>query len=150
MGAEGSRNGADVHVHSRSAHTSPPVRPQLAEPTDPASNFVDLSPAASVLFASESIVGILGHQPSTLQGRSCFDFLHPDELPVARHVHAAGILRDTTAALHYLRIRSSNGRWIRCECCFALVYEVLVACVCVYQGSERSKSQSGITIIFRA
>ncbi|KAI5866673.1 hypothetical protein GGS23DRAFT_602935 [Durotheca rogersii] len=102
----------------------------------------NLSPDANVLFASESIVDILGYQPQDVQGKSCFDYFHPQEVPFARSVHSRGVLLDKAAVLHYVRIMSRSGQWISCECCFTVVHDVLVACTSIYRRGEKSKRRA--------
>ncbi|KAI2618804.1 hypothetical protein GGR54DRAFT_143406 [Hypoxylon sp. NC1633] len=102
----------------------------------------NLSPDANILFASESIVDILGYQPQDVQGKSCFDYFHPDEMPFARSVHSRGVLLDKAAVLHYVRIMSGDGQWISCECCFTIVHDVLVACTSVYRRGEKSERRA--------
>lgn len=102
----------------------------------------NLSPDANILFVSESIVDILGYQPQDVQGKSCFDYFHPDEVPFARSVHSRGVLLDKAAVLHYARIMSRDGQWISCECCFTIVHDVLVACTSIYRRGERSERRA--------
>ncbi|GKT50207.1 aryl hydrocarbon receptor nuclear translocator [Colletotrichum spaethianum] len=70
-------------------------------------------PSAAILFVSDSVFDILGYTPQEVQGKSCFDFFHPDEVPFARSVHSRGVLLDKAAVLHYVRIMSRDGQWIR-------------------------------------
>ena len=100
----------------------------------------DLSPEGTILFVSESVFDILGYRPAEVQGKSCFDFFHPHEIPFARSVHSRGILLDKAAVLHYCRIRARNGAWMSCECCFTVVHDVLVACTSIYRKGARSVS----------
>ncbi|KAI8632024.1 hypothetical protein F5Y19DRAFT_383276 [Xylariaceae sp. FL1651] len=102
----------------------------------------NLSPDANILFASESVVDILGYQPQEVQGKSCFDYFHPDEIPFARSVHNRGVLLDKAAVLHYARIMSKNGQWISCECCFTVVHDVLVACTSIYRRGRKSERRA--------
>ncbi|KAI1209876.1 uncharacterized protein F4807DRAFT_76707 [Annulohypoxylon truncatum] len=102
----------------------------------------NLSPDANILFASESIADILGYQPQDVQGKSCFEFFHPEEVPFARSVHSRGVLLDKAAVLHYARIMSRDGQWISCECCFTIVHDVLVACTSIYRRGERSERRA--------
>lgn len=102
----------------------------------------NLTPDANILYASESIIDILGYHPQEILGRSCFDYFHPDEVPFARSVHSRGVLLDKAAVLHYARIMSSDGRWISCECCFTIVHDVLVACTSVYRRGEKSQRRA--------
>ena len=110
---------------------------------------IDLSPDANVLFASESIVDILGYHPQEVQGKSCFDFFHPEEVPFARSVHSRGVLLDKAAVLHYARILTSDGQWISCECCFTVVHDVLVACTSIYRRGEKSESMEPLDLTRR-
>ncbi|EHK99859.1 putative Aryl hydrocarbon receptor nuclear translocator-like protein 2 [Glarea lozoyensis 74030] len=75
----------------------------------------NLTPNANILFASESIVDILGYVPEEVVGRSCFDYFHPDEVPFARNVHSRGVQLDKAAVLHYATIRSRDGEWVACD-----------------------------------
>ncbi|KAI1448171.1 hypothetical protein F5Y02DRAFT_336881 [Annulohypoxylon stygium] len=102
----------------------------------------NLSPDANILFASESIADILGYQPQEVQGKSCFEFFHPEEVPFARSVHSRGVLLDKAAVLHYARIMSRDGQWTSCECCFTIVHDVLVACTSIYRRGERSERRA--------
>ncbi|KAE9363661.1 hypothetical protein N431DRAFT_356357 [Stipitochalara longipes BDJ] len=102
----------------------------------------NLTPDANILFASESIVEILGYEPSQVIGRSCFDYFHPDEVPFARNVHSRGVLLDKAAVLNYARIRNSDGLWVGCECVFTVVYEVLVACTSIYRGDAKNERRA--------
>lgn len=91
------------------------------------------------MFASESIVDILGFQPEEVIGRSSFDYFHPDEVLNARTIHGRGVQMDRAAVLHYARIRNRDGEWVGCECVFTIVYEVLVACTSIYRGDAKSE-----------
>ncbi|KAI0100386.1 hypothetical protein GGR51DRAFT_532737 [Nemania sp. FL0031] len=102
----------------------------------------NLSHDANIVFASESVVDILGYQPQEIQGRSCFDYFHPDEVPFARSVHNRGVLLDKAAVLHYGRILSKDGRWVSCECCFTVVHDVLVACTSIYRRGRKSERRA--------
>lgn len=95
---------------------------------------VDLLPEASILYASESVVDVLGFQPAEVVGRSCFTYFHPDELRRAHTVYNRGIDMDKAAVLHYARIQNRDGLYITCECVFTVVYDVLVACTSIYRG----------------
>jgi PAS domain S-box-containing protein len=105
----------------------------------------DLSSDANILFASESITEILGYHPDEVTGKSCFDYFHPDEMPLARHVHNRGVQLDKAAVLHYARIRGRDGRWIGCECVFTVTYDVLVACTSIYHVTEKSERKRRVS-----
>ncbi|KAH7313106.1 putative aryl hydrocarbon receptor nuclear translocator-like protein 2 [Rhexocercosporidium sp. MPI-PUGE-AT-0058] len=98
----------------------------------------NLSREANILFASESIIDILGFLPEEVIGRSSFDYFHPDEVFNARTIHNRGVQMDRAAVLHYARIQNRAGEWVGCECVFTIVYEVLVACTSIYRGDLKS------------
>jgi PAS domain S-box-containing protein len=98
----------------------------------------DLGPEANIMYASASIVDILGYHPHEVINRSCFDYFHPDEVPFARAIHNRGVVQDKAAVLHYARICGRDGRWVGCECVFTIVYNVLVACTSIYRGDMRN------------
>ncbi|KAM7195632.1 hypothetical protein V8F20_007376, partial [Naviculisporaceae sp. PSN 640] len=102
----------------------------------------NLTPDANILFASDSIFDILGYQPDEVQGKSCFDYFHPKEVPFARSIHRRGVLLDKAAVLHYARILARNGEWVSCECCFTVVHDVLVACTSIYLKGSKSERRA--------
>lgn len=102
----------------------------------------NLSPEANILYASESIVDILGFQPGEVIGKSCFEYFHPDEIPFARRVHSRGVQMDKAASLHYARVMNREGLWVGCECVFTIVYEVLVACTSIYKGDAKNERRA--------
>ncbi|KAH8659167.1 hypothetical protein BGZ60DRAFT_531080 [Tricladium varicosporioides] len=99
----------------------------------------NLTSDANLLFASESIIDILGYYPEEVIGKSCFDYFHPEEVPFARTIHSKGVQLDKAAVLNYARIRNRDGLWIGCECVFTIVYEVLVACTSIYRGDAKNE-----------
>ncbi|OHW98208.1 potassium voltage-dependent transporter [Colletotrichum incanum] len=96
---------------------------------------------ASILFVSDSIYDVLGYTPQEVQGKSSFDFFHPEEVAIARTIFSRGVLLDKAAMLHYVRIISRDGHWFSCECCFTVVYDITVACISIYRQGEKSNSE---------
>ncbi len=103
--------------------------------------YTDLSLDARILYSSDSIVDILGHTPDEVVNRSCWDFFHPDELPFAKAFHKRGVRLDKAAVLAYCQIRNREGRWVGCECCFTIVYDVMVVCTSIYRRGLSSHSK---------
>ena len=99
----------------------------------------DLSPDARILYSSDSIVDILGYAPQEVVNRSCWDFFHPDELPMARAKHGKGVDMDKAAMLSYCRMSHKEGHWMGCEVVFTVVYNVMVGCTSVYRRGVRSQ-----------
>lgn len=102
----------------------------------------DLTNEAHILYSSDSIVDILGHTPDEVVNRSCWDFFHPEEVPVAKQLHSRGVRLDKAAVLSYCRIKNRQGDWVGCECCFSVVYDVMVCCTSVYRHGMNSQSKS--------
>jgi len=99
----------------------------------------DLTPQATILYASESIADILEFCPEDIIGRSCFEYFRPDEIPAAENIYHRAVGSDKAAALYYAHIRRRDGQWVDCEFVFTVVYEVLVACTSIYKGKERNQ-----------
>jgi PAS domain-containing protein len=102
----------------------------------------DLTPDARILYASDSIVDILGHTPDVVVNRPSWDFFHPAELPLAKQFHQRGVTLDKAAVLAYCQLRNNLGEWVGCECCFTIVYNVMVVCISVYHRGMEKSSQS--------
>ncbi|KAI0996482.1 hypothetical protein K3495_g11698 [Podosphaera aphanis] len=102
----------------------------------------NLTSDANIMFASDSVLDILGFQPDEVVGKPCFDYFHPEDVPFARYVHNRGVLLDRAAALHYTRIKHKNGQWIDCECVFTVVYQVITACTSIYRGDARNRKRA--------
>jgi PAS domain S-box-containing protein len=110
----------------------------------------DLSPHATLLYASDSIEDVLGYEPEEVVGKSCFDYFHPDELPFARDKHGESIQFDNAAVLSYCRsipsihesnihsLKNKEGKWTKCECVFTVVYDVFIAATTLYKRDRKS------------
>jgi PAS domain S-box-containing protein len=102
----------------------------------------DLSDDAHILYSSDSIVDILGHTPDEVVNRSVWQFFHPDEIPLAKAQHRRGVRLDKAAVLSYCRLKNRQGEWVGCECCFSVVYDVLVCCTSVYRQGLQSQKRA--------
>lgn len=101
----------------------------------------DLERDARILYSSDSIIDILGYTPDEVVNKSAWDFFSEDELPYARQFHEKRVLADKAAVLAYCRVKDKNGTWIGCECCFTIVYDVMVVCTSVYRRGTVSQSE---------
>ncbi|KAK8167755.1 hypothetical protein BKA80DRAFT_199788 [Phyllosticta citrichinensis] len=102
----------------------------------------DLSNDAVVLYASDSIVDILGHTPDEVVGHSTWDFFHEEEIPFARDFHRRGVKLDKAAVLAYCRIKNRDGNYVGCECCFSVCYDVMVCCTSIYRRGMTSQKRA--------
>ncbi|KAL1296986.1 hypothetical protein AAFC00_004583 [Neodothiora populina] len=110
----------------------------------------DLTPEARILYSSDSIVDVLGYTPDEIVNHSTWEFFPEEELPYARKVHARGIAMDKAAVLAYCRVKDRQGHWIGCECCFTIVYDVMIVCTSVYRtGTESQKRAAEAPVIRR-
>lgn len=49
---------------------------------------------------------------------------------------------DKAAMLVYCKVQSKDGQWVGCECCFTVVYDVMVVCTTIYRSGMKSHSKS--------
>jgi PAS domain S-box-containing protein len=101
----------------------------------------DLTSEAHVLYSSDSVIDILGYTPDEIVNRSAWDFFSKDELPYAQEFHRKRVVMDTAAVLAYCNVLSKDGQWITCECCFTIVYDVMIVCTSIYQRGGKSDSK---------
>jgi len=102
----------------------------------------DLTDDAHILYSSDSIVDILGHTPDEIVNHSVWQFFHPDELPLAKAQHSRGVRLDKAAVLSYCRLKNRQGDWVGCECCFSVVYDVMVVCTSIYRNGMQSQKRA--------
>ncbi|CCG80938.1 Predicted protein [Taphrina deformans PYCC 5710] len=102
----------------------------------------DLSADCIILYASDSIVDVLGYQPHEVSNKSTFDFFHMDDLPFARDRYENEVALNYASSLAYVRVRNKEGEWIGCECVFSCVYDVLIAATTVYKPGPRSNGRA--------
>ncbi|KAF2113464.1 hypothetical protein BDV96DRAFT_125977 [Lophiotrema nucula] len=102
----------------------------------------DLTEDAHILYSSDSIVDILGHTPDEVVNHSVWDFFHPDEIPLAKKLHGRGVNLDKAAVLSYCRIKNREDNWVGCECCFSVVYDVMVCCTSIYRHGFNSQKRA--------
>ncbi|EMC93291.1 hypothetical protein BAUCODRAFT_26606 [Baudoinia panamericana UAMH 10762] len=100
----------------------------------------DLTAEARILYSSDSVIDILGYTPDEIVNRSAWDFFPADELPYARKFHEKRVQMDKAAVLAYCRVRDKQGGWVGCECCFTIVYDVMIVCTSIYRTGLASQT----------
>ncbi|KAK9239841.1 hypothetical protein V1525DRAFT_448554 [Lipomyces kononenkoae] len=105
-------------------------------------SFHDLTEAGKVLFVSDSIELVLGYTADEVEGRSAFDYFHPDELALARATYANAVSQDKAAVHCYCRLLSSEGAWIQCTCIFTVVHDIVVGSTSVYRQTVKSDDRA--------
>ncbi|KAK4548383.1 hypothetical protein LTR36_010254 [Oleoguttula mirabilis] len=102
----------------------------------------NLTPDARILYSSDSVVDILGWTPDQIVNKSAWDYFPKEELPYAQKFHEERVSMDKAAVLAYCRVRSSDGGWVGCECCFTVVYDVMIVCTSVYRRGLASEKRA--------
>jgi PAS domain S-box-containing protein len=75
--------------------------------------FFRLAPDATFLAVSRSVTRLLGYEPQEMAGRSCYDFLHPDDLAATRQKHDE--LLSGGASSVALKFRRKTGGYVSVE-----------------------------------
>jgi hypothetical protein len=101
----------------------------------------DLTPEASILYSSDSVTGVLGYTPGEIVNCSAWDFFSEKELAFAKPFHQRCIVEDEPAVLAYCRIQNKVGKWIGCECCLTIAYDIMVVCTSVYHRDGNSSGK---------
>jgi PAS domain S-box-containing protein len=101
---------------------------------------LDLSDDAIILYSSDSIVDVLGNTPDEVVGKKAWDFFHPSDLSLAQTLHKRSNDMDKASVLVYCDIKNRDGQWVRCECAFSIVYNVIVACTSIYRDRDSGAS----------
>lgn len=102
----------------------------------------DLTAEARILYSSDSIIDILGYTPDEVVNRPAWDFFPAEDLPFARQFQQKRVSLDKAAVLAYCRVKDRQGQWVGCECCFTVVYDVMVVCTSIYRRGPASCSES--------
>lgn len=78
---------------------------------NPAATITLLDPTGAILCESSKLTALLGLTPQEMEGRNVFEFVHPDDLRLARQFFEE-ILREPGAqAAAELRMRHKDGSW---------------------------------------
>lgn len=101
----------------------------------------DLTPEARILYSSDSVIDILGYTPDEIVNRSAWEFFSKDELPYAQEFHRRRVVMDKAAVLAYCNVMSKGGEWVNCECCFTIVYDVMIVCTSIYLRGGKADSE---------
>lgn len=48
---------------------------------------------------------------------------------------------DKAAVLAYCRVKDKQGKWVGCECCFTIVYDVMIVCTSIYMKGTNSERE---------
>lgn len=93
------------------------------------------------------MVDILGYTPDEIVNRSAWEFFALDELPFAKDFYQKRVATDKAAVLGYCRVKDSHGNYVGCECCFTIVYDVMVVCTSIYRRGLQADSESPMNLL---
>jgi PAS domain S-box-containing protein len=78
-------------------------------------------------------VDVLGYTPDEVVGKKAWDFFESAQLEAAQAKHKRSRDMDKASVLEYCDIKNRDGNYVRCECAFSIVYNVIVACTSIYR-----------------
>lgn len=67
-----------------------------------------------ITFASPSITPILGYEIGEMTGHSCFSFVHPNDVNLAKEALTTEIQNATTIEFISVRVKKKDGDWLWC------------------------------------
>jgi PAS domain S-box-containing protein len=79
--------------------------------SDSLDGIVVLNREARITYAAESITNVLGFTPSEVIGRSCFEFMHPEDISIAMDAFNKRVSNVSTPDLE-VRLRSKQDQWL--------------------------------------
>ncbi|KAL1915489.1 uncharacterized protein VTP21DRAFT_6613 [Calcarisporiella thermophila] len=97
-------------------------------------SFHDLSPDACFLYASPSVVDVLGYTAEEILGTSPYLYVHPDTQEIVRNMHSTGVRNDKVAVIMFPKFMTKSGKYVIIEAIFTVCYDVIVSCNSVKQS----------------
>jgi PAS domain S-box-containing protein len=67
-----------------------------------------------ISFSSASIRNILGYEPEMVMHRNAFDFVHPEDMSVARSAFNDELRQEPHSRFINIRLKHNNGDWVWC------------------------------------
>ncbi len=76
------------------------------------SNLITILNADEIIrYVSPAVQGVLGYKPKELIGKSTYEFVHPDDLPVVKDNFQTVLQDSTTTSSIEFRVRHKDGSW---------------------------------------
>ncbi|KAF9898422.1 hypothetical protein BX616_004054 [Lobosporangium transversale] len=104
-------------------------------------SFHDLSPEGRFIWASPSVVDVLGYQPEELVGVPVYAIIPEEDIPLTKTVHLENVLNDLAASQIVLRFKTKDGRLVTCTSVFGLCYDFIFNCATVIDPNAGSYIQ---------
>jgi PAS domain S-box-containing protein len=73
-----------------------------------------LAPSGAMMYVSPAVESTIGYQPREISGKNVFDFIHPDDFPLAQEAFGNTLSTPGMAVPLQLRLRGPSGefRWV--------------------------------------
>lgn len=101
---------------------------------------VETTPDAEFLYVSPSCQTVLGYEPVDLMGQIALDYMHPDDLPLAKHAFLSTQTVDHHVATMVVRFRHQDGRYFWLETMIRAIRTEKTETITKYIGSARDIS----------
>jgi len=99
---------------------------------------IDLSSDANFVFVSGSAEFMLGYKTEDIRGRSYFNYIHPGDSSIVRHVWSHGLQTNGIAMSYRARLQVHGGRgWIGCDHIATVLEDSVVVCTSIHSGEEK-------------
>jgi PAS domain S-box-containing protein len=101
---------------------------------------VETTSDAEFLYVSPSCQTMLGYEPVDLMGQIALDYIHPDDLPLAKHAFLSTQTVDHPVATMVVRFRHRDGRYFWLETMIRAIRIEHTETIARYIGSARDIS----------
>ncbi|MFZ4662535.1 MAG: PAS domain S-box protein [Caldilineaceae bacterium] len=101
---------------------------------------VETTTAAEFLYVSPSCYVVLGYEPFGLIGQNALDYIHPDDLPLAREVFLATQTTNHSVVRMVVRFRHRDGHYFWLETMIRAIRDESTEKIVKYIGSARNIS----------
>jgi PAS domain S-box-containing protein len=101
---------------------------------------VETTPAAEFLYVSLSCYAVLGYEPFCLIGQNALDYIHPDDLPLAKEAFLATQTTNHSVVRMVVRFRHRDGHYFWLETMIRSIRDESPEKIVKYIGSARNIS----------
>lgn len=102
----------------------------------------------NIFFVLDFIFDIFGYYLDEVKGKLCFEYFYLDEVLFVCLIYSWGVFMDKVVVLYYVWILFSKGEYVNCECCFIVVYIVLVVFISIYFRGDKSESMFCVFVYY--
>ncbi|KAF9572152.1 hypothetical protein EC968_010238 [Mortierella alpina] len=98
--------------------------------------FTDLTPEATLLWASDSIEDCLGYTPEDVVGMSIYSFFSKGDIPETRTLHYEHVFNDFVASQAIIGYRRKDGGRALIEVVFSTCHDFIACCAVVLNADD--------------